>query len=366
MASCVFEILRSDELFGNPGSLHSLGIKAKKAQIEALRGICGVLGCTQEEFIFTSGGTESINMSLRGYLQANPRSGKHIISTKTEHKAVLEMLAYLSTTGYEVTYIPVDSHGRPDLNILISSIREDTSLITFTHVNSETGAVLPVAEVVAAKNKVNPKVKIHLDCVQSLGKLPLDFRVLGVDMASFSAHKIHGVKGVGGIYIRKGCKVSALLLGGGQQNGMRSGTESPWLFTSFSLAVKRAEERRESAYQNSKKLKKLLIEGVSSYLDAVHSPQDGLPYIVNLSFSGFASETLLHALETFDIYVSTVSACASRKQKISHVLTEMGIPKEIASRAIRISFSSFSSEEEITIFCGAIRQIYEKYSLQRG
>lgn len=358
--------LSSEDGFGNPGSLHRLGMNAEKKQRAALETLAGILACSRDELIFTSCGSESVNTAIRGYLSANQRAGKHIISTRTEHMASLETLNMLEAAGYEVTYLSVGKDGIPDLKQLENSIRQDTALITLTHVNNETGAVLPVSQITAIRSRINPKTRIHLDCVQSLGKLPIRLSQMGVDMASFSGHKIHAVKGVGLLYVRKGCRISPLIYGGGQQHGLRSGTESTYLSGALALALSLAEKDREDALLRVTILKRELLEGLSDLSPTVLSPSDALPYVVNLSFPSFEAETMLHALEEHDIFVSTVSACSSKAKKVSYVLLEMGIAKVIAQNAVRFSFSRFSTEAETKRVCQAIHQIYEKYTMKRG
>jgi cysteine desulfurase len=331
--------------------------------MESLR---SCLHTTSRELYITSCGSESINTAIRGYLSANPRMGRHIISTKTEHKATLESLKYLEDSGYEVTYIRVDREGIPDLRQLEESIRKDTALITLTHVNNETGSILPVKKIVGIRDRTNKQTRIHLDCVQSLGKLPIDLGNLGIDMASFSGHKIHSVKGVGLLFVKEGCRIHPLIYGGGQQNGIRSGTESPYLAGALELAVSMAEEDREKALPRVTMLKNKLLDQLSDLHPTVFSPDDALPYIVNLAFSTFSAETMLHALEEKNIYVSTVSACSSKSKKVSHVLLEMGMDRSIAQNALRISFSRFSTEDDVIVVSSAIHDIFNKYSTKRG
>ena len=229
-------------MFGNPGSLHRIGQYAEKLFIDALNDISVLLRVSKDELVVTSGGTESINTALLGFTAANPHNGKHIISTHTEHLATLATLERLEKSGYEVTYIPVNRFGEPDLDFLERSIRNDTILITMTHTNNETGATLPADRVSAIRKRKNPRTAIHLDCVQTLGKEPINFRGWGIDLASFSGHKIHCVKGVGLLFVRKGIRILPLVTGGGQQRGLRSGTESPWILHAFSLALRSAYE----------------------------------------------------------------------------------------------------------------------------
>ena len=366
VVSFICDELSAEDGFGNPGSLHRLGMIAEKKQKSALDTMSGVLACSRDELVITSCGSESVNTAIRGFLSANPRAGKHIISTRTEHKASLETLTLLESSGYEVTYLRVGSDGIPDLKQLEASIRPDTALITLTHVNNETGAILPVAQICDIRSRCNPKTRIHLDCVQSLGKLPIRLSRMGIDMASFSGHKIHAVKGIGLLFVRKGCRINPLIYGGGQQNGRRSGTESTFLSGALALALALAEKDRENALSRVTILKRKLIDGLLELNPVVLSPGEALPYVVNLSFPFFEAETMLHALEEHDIFVSTVSACSSKQKKVSYVLLEMGIARVIAQNAVRISFSRFSTEDEVESVCLAIHEIYAKYSMKRG
>jgi cysteine desulfurase len=349
--------------FGNPGSLHNLGRIAEGIITEAQKAISTRLQISPLEIYFTSGGTESINAAIRGYLEANPRAGKHIISTATEHKATLEVLKHLEKSGYVVTYIPVSSSGIPDLEQLKHEIRQDTALITLTHVNNETGAIMPMSEISKIRNKMNPKTKIHLDCVQSLGKIPILLNHWGIDFASFSGHKIHCVKGVGVLYVRSGNKISPLIIGGGQQRGLRSGTESPYLAASMSLAIEKAYEQMEVSYNRVLKCKQILLDKLASLDAIINSPENSCPYIVNFTLQYIEPETLLHAMEQEDIYISTVSACASKTKKTSHVLLAMGIDRSVAKGAVRFSLSRFTTEEEMLLVCEALVRVSDKYKL---
>jgi len=364
----VVDLIKSDLsdplLFGNPGSLHRLGQIAEQSYADAITDISGLLKVSRDELIVTSGGTESINTALIGYTEANPRNGKHIISTRAEHPATLETLTRLEKHGFEITYVPVNRLGEPDVEILENSIRDDTTLITLTHTNNETGAVLPALRIAAARKRKNPNTTIHLDCVQTLGKAPIDFRAWGIDLASFSGHKIHCVKGVGLLFARKGIRLSPLMTGGGQQRGIRSGTESPWLAHAFALALRRAYEEMQESLPRISECKHLLCDKITCLGDVILSPESASPYIVNAALDSFESETLLHALETHDIYISTVSACTSRKKKKSHVLSAMGIADQEAHHAVRFSFSRFTTVEEIHQLCAALDQVNEEYRLK--
>lgn len=355
----------NSELFGNPGSLHKLGNTAINAYDECLKECAAAIGCSKEELYFTSCGTESANTAIEGYMSHNKRAGRKIISTETEHKCTLETLTRLEKSGYEIIYVPVDKEGKPDLEALSDSIDEDTALLCFTHVNNETGSVLPIEEIIDIKNKKNRNTKIYLDCVQSLGKLPIDLRKLNVDMASFSGHKIHSLKGVGMLYVKKDIKIDPLILGGGQQNGMRSGTQSLVLATAFTRAVKDAQEKREEAYKNASEINAFLRDELTKRNAVINSPSDACPFVLNVAFEGFQSETMLHCLEIYDIFVSTVSACSSKSKKVSYVLMAMGIDRKIANNSVRLSFSRYNSMEEAKEFIKAVDEIYDKFLIKR-
>lgn len=355
--------LSDDDSFGNPGSLHGLGMKAARLFQTALHDTARLLVCDPKELVFTSCGTESVNTAIAGYLKANPRAGRHVLSTRTEHKAAISLFDNLTKEGYEIEYLPVGSDGYVELSALESLIRPDTALISLTHVNNETGALLPLQEVSRIRDKRNRNTVIHIDCTQSLGKLPIRLQEHNMDLASFSGHKIHAVKGVGLLYIRKGVRVQPMIVGGGQQAGLRSGTESPYLAASFSLALQCAYDHLQESLERTAQLKKELLLLLSDLNVRILSPDTALPYIVNVSFPSFQSETMLHALEEYGIYVSTVSACSSKQKKVSYVLLEMGIERPVAANAIRISFSRFNTLDEVHAFSLAIHEIYRKYSL---
>ena len=353
------------ELFGNPGSLHKLGVTASSEYEKCLVACASALGCGKDEIYFTSCGTESANTAIEGYMSHNKRAGKKIISTGTEHKCTLEVLKRLEGLGYQVVYIPVDKAGKPDLNVLEQEIDEDTALLCFTHVNNETGAILPLDEIISVRNKKNRNTKIYLDCVQSLGKLPVDLRKLNVDMAAFSGHKIHSLKGVGLLYVNKNTKIDPLILGGGQQNGMRSGTQSLVLAQAFTTALTEAVSHREASYENAVKINKFLRDELLKRRAVINSPEDALPFVLNVAFEGFQSETMLHCLEMYDIFVSTVSACSSKSKKVSYVLLAMGIAREIANNSVRLSFSRYNTIEEAEEFIKTIDEIYDKFLVKR-
>lgn len=341
-----------------------MGIAAELTMNDALASIGCVLHALPDELVFTSCGTESINTAIRGALEAYPARGRHIITTETEHNAVLQIMMYLKKSGYEITYLPVSKDGVPDVDDFERAIRKDTVLVSMTHVNNETGTICPICEIVRAARKINSKVLFHLDCVQSLGKLPLNLHKLDIDYASFSGHKIHCVKGIGLLYVRKGSKINPLIIGGGQQRGYRSGTESPYLFKAMALALSLAEKSREESFSRVTELKKYFCREIAHLGAIILSPNDGSPYIANASFPGFNAETMLHALEESEIYVSTVSACASKSKKVSHVLQAMGVQNDLAKGAVRFSFSRYTTRTEIDETIQTLTMILSKYRLK--
>lgn len=357
--------LSSDDFFGNPGSIHKLGVKADKAYNAALEKCASLLGAKTNEIYFTSCGTEGANTAIDGFMRRNKRNGKTVISTKTEHKATLEVLGRLEKDGFTVKYINVDINGRPDLEQLKETIDSDTILLCFTHVNNESGAILPLQEIIDLKNSINPSIALYLDCVQSLGKLDINLHKMKVDMATFSGHKIHSVKGNGIMYIRDGIKVDPFILGGGQQRGMRSGTQSLFLANAMKVALEDAYFYREESYGKISEINSYLREELTKRECRILSPDDAIPYVLNVSFKGFESETMLHCLETYDIYVSTISACSSKTKKVSYVLLEMGVDRKTAANSIRLSFSRFNTMDEAREFVNKIDEIYDLYLLKR-
>ena len=365
VAAKIYENLTDDNAFGNPGSLHKLGSKASSLYSKARMSLADNLGCKTSELFFTSCGTESANTAILGFMARNVRNGNKIISTKTEHKATLEVLNKLSKEGYNVVYLPVKKDGKPDLQMLENELDSETALMCFTHVNNETGSILPLKEITDIRKKKNPKTALYLDCVQSMGKLDIRLNEFGVDMASFSGHKIHAVKGVGLLYVKAGIRIEPLILGGGQQDNMRSGTQSIMLAQSIDFALSEALENHDQSLKNVEAINSYLREELTRREAQILSPDDALPYVLNVSFKGFESENMLHCLEMYDIYVSTVSACSSKQKKVSYVLLEAGVDRKTAANAVRLSFSRYNTMAEAEEFIKAIDEIYKKYLVKR-
>ncbi|WP_051688911.1 cysteine desulfurase family protein [Butyrivibrio sp. AE2032] len=357
--------LMEDQLSANPGALHKLGNRAFELYEGIRKETAGLLGAKPEEIFFTSCATESANTAIKGYMSRNKRAGNAVISTRTEHKATLECLEYLAKLGYEIRYVKVGLDGKPVMASLEEELgKGDVALACFTLVNNETGAVLPFADIAKKIKIMSPSTAIYLDCVQALGKMQIDLASMGADMCSFSGHKIHSVKGNGVLYVRKGVRIDPLIVGGGQQDGMRSGTQSPVLAGAFLEALKEVsseidEAREEVALINNYLRKELAARGAQ-----ILSPDDALPYVLNVSFRGFESETMLHCLEIYDIYVSTVSACSAKQKKVSYVLLEMGIDRKTAANAVRLSFSRHNTMDEAYEFIRHVDEIYEQFLIK--
>ncbi len=354
--------LTSDSLSANPGALHKLGNKAIDLYEGIRKETADLLGARSEEIFFTSCATESANTAIKGYMSRNKRAGNAVISTKTEHKATLECLDYLSKLGYEIRYVKVGIDGKP----LIESLEEElnkggVALACFTLVNNETGSVLPAEELFKTVKKISPSTAIYLDCVQALGKMPVNLSSIGADMCSFSGHKIHSIKGNGVLYIRKGVRIDPLILGGGQQDGMRSGTQSPVLAGAFLEALKEVSGEIDESRKKIQEINIYLRKELAKRGAKILSPDDALPYVLNVSFEGFESETMLHCLEIYDIYVSTVSACSAKQKKVSYVLLEMGVDRKTAANAVRLSFSRYNTMDEAKEFIQRVDDIYDQF-----
>lgn len=354
--------LTEDAVSANPGALHKLGNRA----IEVYEGIrketASLLGARTEEIFFTSCATESANTAIKGYMSRNKRAGNAVISTRTEHKATLECLEYLAKLGYEIRYLKVGMDGKPTSESLEEELgKGDVALACFTLVNNETGAVLPFENISKTIKAASPSTAIYLDCVQALGKMPIDLSKLGADMCSFSGHKIHSVKGNGVLYVKKGVRIDPLIVGGGQQDGMRSGTQSPVLAGAFLAALKEVSTGIDESREKISEINAYLRKELSDRGAKILSPDDALPYVLNVSFEGFESETMLHCLEIYDIYVSTVSACSAKQKKVSYVLLEMGVDRKTAANAVRLSFSRHNTMDEAKEFIKCVDQIYDQF-----
>ena len=334
------------EEFGNPSSLYRLGLSAEKEVKAARKNVSACFGASDAEVFFTSGGTESDDTALFGAWEARRKQGRRVITTAVEHPAVLRCMDVLKQRGADVVLIPVKKDGNLDVEAYKAALSADTILVSVMHVNNETGAVFPIREMArmlrsAAGGDAKNWALFHSDCVQSLGKIPVDVKDLGVDMASFSAHKIHGPKGTGALYVRNGVHIPPYLYGGGQEKAMRSGTENVPGIMGFGAAAEELSIPDPSAALYLRQLIGSEIPDVK-----INSPEDGCPFILNVSFLGCRAEVLLHMLEGDGIFVSTGSACSSHS-KGSHVLSAMGLKPEEIESALRFSLCRDNTREEM-------------------
>lgn len=346
-AAAVKAMLDAAENFGNPSSLHRLGMNGEKIVKNAKSVIAGILGVNSKNIYFTSGGTESNNTAIIGYALANQKRGKHLITSKIEHPSVLTPFEYLENMGFEVSYIDVDENGILRLDKFEDALREDTILVSVMHVNNETGMIQPVDKLKDIMKKKSPLAALHVDAVQSFCKTAVKPKKWGADMVSMSAHKVHGIKGCGALYIEN-VNVKPIIIGGGQQNNMRSGTENVVGIAAFGAAAGETdiEKTQETMLNLRARLKKEILDNIDN---VVVNGDDNFASgsVFNVSFLGIKAEILLHSLEAKGIYVSTGSACSSNKPMPSHVLTNMGKSKKEIEGAIRFSLSDELTENDI-------------------
>lgn len=349
------------EDYGNPSSRHGKGMEAEKYLRDAREKIARTLKVNEKEIFFTSGGTESNNWALVGAAMANRRAGMHIITTAVEHAAVIQPAMYLEEQGFRVTYLPVDRYGRISLSALQEAICEDTIMVSVMYVNNELGAVEPVEEIGHFLKENHPKILFHVDAIQAYGKYRIFPKKLGIDMLSVSGHKIHGPKGTGFLYINEKVKIKPLILGGGQQKGMRSGTDNVPGIAGLGEAAYEAYQNFEEKREHLLALKKYFMEEAEKLPDVVLNSlpgEEGAPHIVSVSFRGVRSEVLLHALEERGIYVSSGSACSSNKKlPVSTVLKEIGMEKDLLDSTLRFSFGRFNTEEELAYSIEALKEL---------
>lgn len=352
------KILTED--YGNPSSLHWMGKRAEDYVKEARMKIARTLKAEEKEIIFTSGGTESNNMALIGAALANCRSGRHIITTGIEHASVAAPLQYLKEQGFEITVLGVDEKGLISLEELKHAMRQDTVLVSIMMVNNEIGAVEPVAEAAQVIKAENPNTLFHVDAIQAYGKYRIYPKRMGIDLLSVSGHKIHAPKGIGFLYIRDRVKVKPVLYGGGQQGGMRSGTENVPGAAALGEAAAEIYEDFEEKTERLYALRERFISGISEIPGVkVNGPDDraAAPQIVSATIEGVRSEVMLHSLEERGIYVSAGSACSSNKPSVSRTLAGIGLKGAALDETIRFSFSVCTTEEEIDYAVENLKEI---------
>ena len=348
VAAIMTQVMCQD--YGNPSSMHMKGVQAEQYLRYAKDVIARILKVNEKEIFFTSGGTESDNLALIGSAYANCRAGRHLITTSIEHPAILQTMQYLEGQGFEVTYLPVDCYGRIRLEDLEYAMRQDTILVSIMHTNNELGSLQPVAEAGRLIKQMNPGTLFHVDAVQGFGKYRILTKKMGIDMLSVSGHKIHGPKGVGFLYINEAVKIQPIIFGGGQQRGMRSGTENVPAIAGLAKAAEEMYGNLDEDVNRLYALKQMFIDGVTQ-LDGVQinglTGRESAPHVISVSFRGIRSEVLLHTLEDKGIYVSSGSACASNHPAVSGVLKGIGAAREYLDATIRISMSEFTTKEEI-------------------
>lgn len=349
VAKAVYRSMLED--IGNPSSLHRLGLNAELKMKEAREEIASLLRVPGESLLFTSGGTESNNLAIMGGALARKRYGNHIITTEIEHPSVLAPFKSLEESGFNVTYLSVDGQGHIDLEELRASLTEDTILVSVMHVNNEIGTIQPIQDISAIVKRYSKDIYVHVDGIQSFGKLKLYPKEQGIDILTFSGHKIHGPKGIGGIYIDEGIIVHPIVYGGGQEKGLRSGTENLPGIVGLAEAVRIVKPYAAEEENPMYRFKHMLAQGILDRVEdaTINGPEilKGAPHILSVSFPGIRAETMLHALEERGIYVSTGSACSSRRNTISHVLNAIDISKKEAEGAIRFSLSYMNTEDEL-------------------
>ncbi len=339
------------EDYGNPSSLHRKGVQAEQYIRYAKETIAKNLKVNEKEIFFTSGGTESDNLALRGCAYANCRVGRHLITTQIEHPAILQTMKQLEEEGFRVTYLPVDEKGCIRPEDLQRAITGETILVSIMHTNNEVGSLQPIEEAGALIKRMNPRILFHVDAVQGYGKFRILPKKMHIDLLSVSGHKIHGPKGIGFLYVDEKVKIKPILFGGGQQNGLRSGTENVPAIAGLAKAIEIVYSNLDREVEELYRIKEAFVEGVKQIPDVFvngHSGRDGAPHVVSVSFQGVRSEVLLHALEDKGVYVSAGSACSAHKPQPSATLQAMGIDKELLGSTIRFSFSVFTTMDEIS------------------
>lgn len=343
--------------YGNPSSTHTKGREAKTYLDTARSQIANALGCLPSEVYFTSCGSESDVWAITKGAESAQRRGKHIISSAVEHDAVRKTLEDLASRGFEVTFLAPEKDGSVSVSAVEAALREDTVLVTLMMVNNETGAVTDIAGIAKMLKAKGSKALLHTDAVQGFMKVPFSAKKLGADMVSISGHKIHAPKGIGALYIKTGVKIKPLIRGGAQENGMRAGTEAMPQIAAFGKATEIAYAGMKENCEKMAALRTLAIDTLCSQLPEVQIIGGGAPHILSVSLPGWRSEVLMNFLEAEGIYVSRSSAC--KKGGRSHVLEAMQLPAQVIDGAIRISFSRYSSEEDVRALCSALKRAHD-------
>jgi cysteine desulfurase len=347
--------------FGNPSSIHAMGRKAREAIEEARGKVAALIGANASEIVFTSGGTEANNLAIQGIARAQKDRGNHIITSSIEHHAVIKTCQYLERTGFAVTYLPVDHHGIVNPEDVKNALTDKTILVSVMHANNEVGTIEPIHEIgkIASKRGVS----FHTDAVQSVGKVPLNVKKMPVDLLSISAHKFHGPKGIGALYIREGTRLDPILHGGEQERGIRSGTENVASIVGLGTACEVADKAVPVLGDKIRKLRDSLQELISTAVPGITingHPVSRLPNCLSVSIPGIMGEIILRDLDARGIAVSAGSACASHSVEISHVLSAMGLPKETAQGTVRMSLGIKNTPDEIAYAATSFVEVVEK------
>nr|WP_314804247.1 cysteine desulfurase family protein [Paenibacillus sp. MBLB1832] len=354
----IAEVMRTH--YGNPSSIHRLGVEAEKLVQTAKGVIATAIGVSANEIICTSGGTESNNLAIKGVAYGYQHRGKHLITTQVEHASVKEVFAQLAQEGFRVTYLPVSSTGRVQLEDLRAAICEDTTLVSIMYVNNEMGAIQPIQEI-GQLLMAYPKIIFHVDAIQGIVKLPLQPKAWGIDLCSASAHKFRGPKGAGFLYRRAGINLQPLLAGGGQEYGVRSGTENVPLIVGMAKALRMSMDNQMDKMAHSYRLRQRLVSGIAAMPELVvtgaHQDHEAAPHIVHFIFAGMKAEVVVHALEQKGVYISTRSACTSGESEPSEVMLALGASREMAMSGLRVSFSADHQEQEIEQFISALQNV---------
>ena len=335
-----------EEDYGNPSSLHLKGVEAARYVTDAREKMARLMKVMPKEIVFTSGGTESNNMALIGGALANRRAGNKIITTEVEHASVESPVSFLEDMGFEVVRIGVDSKGVINVDELVDAVDDNTIIVSVMYVNNEIGSVMPIQDIAKRIKEKNPAVLFHVDAIQAFGKYVIYPGRMGIDMMSVSSHKFHGPKGVGALYIRDRVKVKPVIYGGGQQNGMRSGTENVPGIAGMALAAEMTYRDLDEKVRHMREVKQHLIDELTG-IEEVYSNSGDAPHIASITFKGVRSEVMLHALEERGIYVSSGSACSSNKHSTSGTLKAIGLPPEKLESTLRFSFSPENTIEQV-------------------
>lgn len=344
------------EAYGNPSSMHEMGLRAEKIIRAARRQVAALFDGREKSVIFTSGGTEANNLAVKGAAYQYKNRGRHLVTSTIEHPSVLNCFRYLEEKGFIVSYLPVDSSGLVDPEELEKLVGKETVLVSIMHINNEIGSIQPLEACGRAIKAKNPATIFHIDAVQSFGRLPLEPAKWQADLISCSAHKVHGPRGAGGLWLKEGKALQPLLHGGGQEGGLRSGTENTAAIAGFGLAAAICKENSLNKASELQELKnvfldELLKRDVNFHVNGPR-PDRGAPHILNISFPGTSAEILLHSLEGENIYVSAGSACHSRRPELSHVLEAISLEKGLVESALRFSFSLFNQKDDVVKAAG--------------